>query len=262
VEGVSAPAGQVRVDGKVAVVIGGGGGLGGAIAAGLAGAGATVVVAGRDRDRAEAAAAAIRDGGGRAAGQTADTVVEADLEALRERVLADHGRLDILVNAAGSHLRRPTVDTDLEQWRRVLEVNLTGPFLACKVIGAAMLARGDGRIVNVASMAAHVGLDETAAYGASKGGLVALTRSLAREWAGRGVTVNSISPGFFLTDMNARLIAEGTERRRRIDERTPAGRVGRPEELVGAVVFLVSDAAGYVTGVDLPVDGGFLIGGI
>jgi NAD(P)-dependent dehydrogenase (short-subunit alcohol dehydrogenase family) len=111
-------------------------------------------------------------------------------------------------------------------------------------------------------MAAHVGLQETAAYGASKGGLLALTRSLAREWAGRGVTVNSVSPGFFLTEMNAELIAEGTERRRRIDERTPAGRVGQPSELVGAVLFLASDAARFVTGVDLPVDGGFLAGGI
>jgi NAD(P)-dependent dehydrogenase (short-subunit alcohol dehydrogenase family) len=259
---MSSPAGQLRVDGKVAVVIGGSGGLGGAIAGGLAGAGALVVVAGRDRDRAEAAAAAIRAAGGQATAHAADTVVQADLEAMRDRVLGEHGRLDILVNAAGTHLRRATVDTEVEQWRQVLEVNLTGPFLACKVIGAAMLARRDGRIVNLASMAAHVGLDETAAYGASKGGLVALTRSLAREWAGRGVTVNSISPGFFLTDMNAELIAEGTERRRRIDERTPAGRVGRPEELVGAVVFLASDAARYVTGVDLPVDGGFLVGGI
>jgi NAD(P)-dependent dehydrogenase (short-subunit alcohol dehydrogenase family) len=150
----------------------------------------------------------------------------------------------------------------VQEWRRVLDVNLTGPFLACKVIGAAMLDQGDGRIVNLCSMAAHVGLQETAAYGASKGGLLALTRSLAREWAGRGVTVNSVSPGFFLTEMNAELIAEGTERRRRIDERTPAGRVGQPSELVGAVLFLASDAARFVTGVDLPVDGGFLAGGI
>ena len=122
-----------------------------------------------------------------------------------------------------------------------------------------MLDQGDGRIVNLCSMAAHVGLQETAAYGASKGGLLSLTRSLARDWAGRGVTVNSISPGFFLTEMNAELIAEGTERRRRIDERTPAG---QPAELTGAVVFLASDAARFVTGVDLPVDGGFLAGGI
>jgi NAD(P)-dependent dehydrogenase (short-subunit alcohol dehydrogenase family) len=259
---MSLAAGQAGLDGKVAVVIGGSGGLGGAIAGGLAAAGAVVVVSGRDRDRAGRRAEAIRAGGGQAAAHPADTTVEADLVAMRERVLDAHGRLDVLVNAAGTHLRQPTVDTAVEQWRRVLEVNLTGPFLACKVLGAAMLARGDGRIVNVASMAAHVGLDETAAYGASKGGLVALTRSLAREWAGRGVTVNSVSPGFFLTEMNAELIAEGTERRRRIDERTPAGRVGRPGELVGAVVFLASDAARFVTGVDLPVDGGFLVGGI
>ena len=146
--------------------------------------------------------------------------------------------------------------------RQVLEVNLTGPFLACKVVGQAMLAQGEGRIINICSMAAHVGLQETAAYGASKGGLLALTRALAREWAGGGVTVNSISPGFFLTEMNAELIAEGTERRRRIEERTPAGRVGQPDELVGAAVFLASDAARFVTGVDLPVDGGFLVGGI
>jgi NAD(P)-dependent dehydrogenase (short-subunit alcohol dehydrogenase family) len=142
--------GQVRVDGKVAVVVGG-------------------------------------------------TGVEAELRALRDHVVAAFGRVDVLVNAAGTHLRRPTVATGLREWRRVLEVNLTGPFLACKVVGETMLDQGDGRIVNVCSMAAHVGLEETAAYGASKGGLLSLTRSMAREWAGRGVTVNSISPGFFLT---------------------------------------------------------------
>lgn len=254
--------GQVRVDGKVAVVIGGTGGLGGAIADGLAAAGATVVPTGRDPARVEAATKALRDLGRPTLAHPVDTTVEEQLRDLRDHVLDAFGRLDVLVNAAGTHLRRATVETRLPEWRRVLEVNLTGPFLACKVIGQAMLAQGDGRIVNVCSMAAHVGLHETAAYGASKGGLLALTRSLAREWAGRGVTVNSVSPGFFLTEMNAELIAEGTERRRRIDERTPAGRVGRPEELVGAVTFLASDAARFVTGVDLPVDGGFLAGGI
>jgi 2-deoxy-D-gluconate 3-dehydrogenase len=254
--------GQVRVDGKVAVVIGGTGGLGGAIADGLAAAGATVVPTGRDPARVEAATKALRDLGGPTLALPVDTTVEEQLRDLRDHVLDAFGRVDVLVNAAGTHLRRATVDTGLPEWRRVLEVNLTGPFLACKVLGQAMLAQGDGRIVNLCSMAAHVGLDETAAYGASKGGLLALTRSLAREWAGRGVTVNSVSPGFFLTELNAELIAEGTERRRRIDERTPAGRVGRPDELVGAVIFLASDAARFVTGIDLPVDGGFLTGGI
>jgi 2-deoxy-D-gluconate 3-dehydrogenase len=254
--------GQVRVDGKVAVVVGGTGGLGGAIADGLAAAGATVVPTSRDPARVEAATKALRDLGRPTLAHPVDTTVEEQLRDLRDHVLDAFGRLDVLVNAAGTHLRRATVETRLPQWQRVLEVNLTGPFLACKVIGQAMLAQGDGRIVNVGSMAAHVGLDQTAAYGASKGGLLALTRSLAREWAGRGVTVNSVSPGFFLTEMDAELIAEGTDRRRRIDERTPAGRVGRPEELVGAVTFLASDAARFVTGIDLPVDGGFLAGGI
>jgi NAD(P)-dependent dehydrogenase (short-subunit alcohol dehydrogenase family) len=254
--------GRVRVDGKVAVVIGGTGGLGGAIADGLAAAGATVVPTGRDPAGVEAATKALRDLGRPTLAHPVDTTVEEELRDLRDHVLDAFGRLDVLVNAAGTHLRRATVETRLPQWQRVLEVNLTGPFLACKVIGQAMLAQGDGRIVNICSMAAHVGLHETAAYAASKGGLLALTRSLAREWAGRGVTVNSVSPGFFLTEMNAELIAEGTDRRRRIDERTPAGRVGRPEELVGAVAFLASDAARFVTGIDLPVDGGFLAGGI
>jgi NAD(P)-dependent dehydrogenase (short-subunit alcohol dehydrogenase family) len=254
--------GQVRVDGKVAVVIGGTGGLGGAIADGLAAAGATVVSTGRDPARVEAATKALRDLGRPTLAHPVDTTVEEQLRDLRDHVLDAFGRVDILVNAAGTHLRRATVDTRLPEWQRVLQVNLTGPFLACKVLGQAMLAQGDGRIVNLCSMAAHVGLHETAAYGASKGGLLALTRSLAREWAGRGVTVNSVSPGFFLTELNAELIAEGTERRRRIDERTPVGRVGRPDELVGAVIFLASDAARFVTGIDLPVDGGFLTGGI
>jgi 2-dehydro-3-deoxy-D-gluconate 5-dehydrogenase len=254
--------GQVRVDDKVAVVVGGTGGLGGAIAGGLAAADATVVPTGRDPARVEAAAEAVRAAGRPSLAHPADTTVETELRDLRDHVLGAFGRVDVLVNAAGTHLRRPAEATGVQEWRRVLDVNLTGPFLACKVIGAAMLDQGDGRIVNLCSMAAHVGLQETAAYGASKGGLLALTRSLAREWAGRGVTVNSVSPGFFLTEMNAELIAEGTERRRRIDERTPAGRVGQPSELVGAVLFLASDAARFVTGVDLPVDGGFLAGGI
>jgi NAD(P)-dependent dehydrogenase (short-subunit alcohol dehydrogenase family) len=254
--------GQIRVDGKVAVVVGGTGGLGGAIAGGLAAAGATVVPTGRDPAKVEAAAKALRAAGLPTLAHPADTTVEAELRDLRDHVLAAFGRVDVLVNAAGTHLRRPAAATGLQEWRHLLDVNLTGPFLACKVIGEAMLDQGDGRIVNLCSMAAHVGLQETAAYGASKGGLLALTRSLAREWAGRGVTVNSVSPGFFLTEMNAELIAEGTERRRRIDQRTPAGRVGQPAELVGAVVFLASDAARFVTGVDLPVDGGFLVGGI
>jgi 2-dehydro-3-deoxy-D-gluconate 5-dehydrogenase len=182
---------------------------------------------------------ALVTGGGRGIGAAISRMlarcVEEQLRDLRDHVLDAFGRLDVLVNAAGTHLRRATVDTRLPEWRQVLEVNVTGPFLACKVLGQAMLAQGDGRIVNLCSMATHVGLDETAAYGASKGGLLALTRSLAREWA---------------------------ERRRRIDERTPAGRVGRPDELVGAVTFLASDAARFVTGIDLPVDGGFLAGGI
>jgi NAD(P)-dependent dehydrogenase (short-subunit alcohol dehydrogenase family) len=254
--------GQARVAGKVAVVVGGTGGLGGAIAEALAAAGATVVPTGRDPARVEAATRALRDQGRATLALPADTTVEGELHELRDHVVAAFGRVDVLVNAAGTHLRRAAVDTGAPEWRRVLEVNLTGAFLACKVFGHTMLAQGEGRIVNICSMAAHVGLHETAAYGASKGGLLALTRSLAREWADRGVTVNSISPGFFLTEMNAELIAEGTERRRRIEERTPAGRVGHPDELVGAAVFLASDAARFVTGIDLPVDGGFLAGGI
>jgi NAD(P)-dependent dehydrogenase (short-subunit alcohol dehydrogenase family) len=254
--------GHGQVAGKVAVVIGGTGGLGGAIAGGLAGAGATVVPTGRDPAKVAAATRALRDLGRPTLDHPADTTVEAELRDLRDHVVAAFGRVDVLVNAAGTHLRRPSVETDEREWRQVLEVNLAGPFLACKVVGQAMLAQGEGRIINICSMAAHVGLQETAAYGASKGGLLALTRALAREWAGGGVTVNSISPGFFLTEMNAELIAEGTERRRRIEERTPAGRVGQPDELIGAAVFLASDAARFVTGVDLPVDGGFLVGGI
>jgi NAD(P)-dependent dehydrogenase (short-subunit alcohol dehydrogenase family) len=253
----------VRLDGKVAVVVGGTGGLGGAIAGGLARAGAAAVVpTGRDPERVKQAVAAVHALGARSLAQPTDTTDERALGALLGRVEDAFERVDVLVNAAGITRREPTVATSGGDFRAIVETNLTGVFLACKVFGAAMLAAGGGRIVNLASMAAHLGLHQTAAYGASKGGVLALSRALAREWAAGGVTVNTVSPGFFVTELNAELIAEGTERRRRIEERTPAGRVGRPDELVGAVVFLASDSAGFVTGIDLPVDGGFLAGGI
>jgi NAD(P)-dependent dehydrogenase (short-subunit alcohol dehydrogenase family) len=251
----------VRVDGKVAVVIGGSSGIGRAVTLGLAREGAAVVPAARSRERVDAVVAEVADAGGKALAGYVDTTSEGELTTLRDQVLETFGRVDVLVNSAGTLARTTALETSVEDWNRVLEVNLTGAFLACRIFGEAMTAQRGGRVVSITSMASHVGLPQAAAYTASKGGLLALSRALAREWMPTGVTVNTVSPGFFLTDLNAHLLQEGSERRRRIEERTPAGRLGQLDELVGAVVYLASDGAGFVTGVDLPVDGGFLASG-
>ena len=249
--------GALALAGQTVVVTGGGGGLGSAMARGIAEAGAAVAVVDVDADRAETVARAVVAAGGRAVAERLD-VTDADaVERVMDAVSTRFGPIDGLVNAAGITRRGPAADFPQADWERVLAVNLTGTFLCCQAAGRRMLARGAGAIVNVASIAGHIGLPGTIAYIAAKGGVVMLTRGLAVEWASRGVRVNALSPSWFSTDMG-NLIDREPEYRDRVLRRVPLGRMGRPEELVGATVFLLSDAASMVTGHVLAVDGGVL----
>jgi NAD(P)-dependent dehydrogenase (short-subunit alcohol dehydrogenase family) len=243
--------------GRTIVVTGGGGGLGSAMVTGLAEAGAAVGVADLDAERAVAVVRTVEAAGGRALAQRLDVTDAEGVERVMDAVSRELGPIDGLVNAAGITRRGPAADFPREDWDRVLAVNLTGTFLCCQAAGRRMLARGVGAIVNVASIAGHIGLPGTIAYIAAKGGVVMLTRGLAVEWASRGVRVNALSPSWFATDMG-NLIDREPEYRDRVLRRVPLGRMGRPEELVGATVFLLSDAASMVTGHVLAVDGGVL----
>ncbi|MFQ5795850.1 MAG: SDR family NAD(P)-dependent oxidoreductase [Candidatus Bipolaricaulia bacterium] len=252
----------ISIAGKVAVVIGGTGGIGQAIALGMVREGASVIPTSRNLDRVKQAVNLITQHGGRSLVCPVDTTDEASLQELRTNVIEEFGRVDILVNSAGIHLRKPTIETTEAEWNTVLDINLTGPFLACKVIGQTMITQGRGKIINVASVASFVSLFEAPAYCASKAGLLQLTRSLAQEWARYNVNVNAIVPGFFLTLLNREILEKDPERRSLIEGKTPMGRLGDAEELVGAAVYLASDAADFVTGAAISVDGGFLTAGV
>ena len=246
--------------GRVAVVVGGTSGIGRAIALGLADAGADVVATGRRADFVDKAVEDIRSRGRRSVSITADVSDAASLTKLRDRCLSELGRLDIMVAAAGITKRVPTLQMDEADWTRILETNLTGVMRACRVFGARMVEQKHGRIITIASLASYIGLHEVAAYTASKAGVAGLTRALAVEWARANVTVNAIAPGVFETDLNRELLKSG--RGEEFKMRTPMARFGRVEELVGAAVFLASDAASFVTGQIIAVDGGFLASGV
>ena len=248
------------LSGKTAVVAGGTSGIGRTLALGLADAGADVVVVGRREERVQEVAGEIESRGRRTLRLTADVTNRASLERVRDACLEAFGRVDILVAAAGVSLRVSTLDMDDADWRRVIDTNLTGTLHACQIFGSGMVERGYGRIVNVASLSSFVGFHEVAAYTASKSGVAGLTRALAVEWAPRGVTVNAIAPGVFVTDLNRHLL--GTARGEELLARTPMRRFGELDELVGATVFLASDASSFVTGQLITVDGGFLASGV
>ncbi len=250
----------LSLEGKLAVVLGGTSGLGKALAIGLAEAGADVVASSRRAAEVEATAIEIEGRGRRTLRGCSDVTERASLESLRDSCRA-LGPVDILVNCAGITQRTPTLEVSEAEWAGILDVNLTGTLRACQVFGRAMLERGYGRIVNIASLSSFVAFHEVAAYGVSKAGVVALTRSLAVEWGKAGVRVNAIAPGVFPTALNSALL-DGTPRGRELRMRTPLGRFGEARELVGACVFLASDSASFVNGEVLTVDGGFLASGV
>lgn len=249
------------LNGKTAVVIGGSTGIGRAIALGLAQAGADVIASARRAQEVEAATSEIERLGRRSLPLTCDVTSESSLQQLLQQAVGALGKVDILVNSAGVTRRSPTLQVSAEDWNGILATNLKGAFLACQVFGRHMVERRYGRIINIASVASFVGLMEVAPYAASKAGLVGLTKSLAVEWAPAGVCVNAIAPGVFRTTMNQKLL-DGTARGQEFLLRTPMKRFGQVEELVGAAIFLASDAASFVTGVTIAVDGGFLASGV
>lgn len=252
---------KLDLTGRVAVVIGGTSGIGRAIAHGLAEAGADVVPTSRRAEQVEAAAAEIEGFGRRTLRAVSDVSDKASLEEVLSASVAEFGKVDILVNSAGRTKREPSLDVSEETWNEIMETNLTGTLRACQVFGGHMIENGYGRIINIASLSTFVSLFEVAAYSASKAAVASLTKSLAIEWAKRGVNVNAIAPGVFRTALNQKLLDE-SDRGREFLTRTPMGRFGQVDELAGAAVFLASDAASFVTGEVLVVDGGFLASGV
>ncbi|MFL6695970.1 MAG: glucose 1-dehydrogenase [Vitreoscilla sp.] len=243
------------LDGRVALVTGASRGLGLAMARALAAAGAHVVLAARDESQLEAAARDIRARGGRADVQAFDLLDEAAVVASMQAIRARFGRLDILLNNAGICLWGGLLESTLDDWRRTLDTNLTAVYLLAREAARLMVAQRHGRIINVGSYVSVIGRERLTAYVASKHGLAGLTKSLAGELGRHGVTCNGIAPGFFETEMAAPILRD-PERARIFTEAIAMGRWGRPDELAGAAVFLASDAASYVNGHMLHVDGG------
>ncbi len=243
--------------GRVAVVLGGTTGLGRAIAVGLADAGADVVPSSRRIAEVEKVAAEIESLGRRSLCVASDVHDRASLQDLHDAVLATFGKIDILVNAAGVTTKGPTLKADEKEWSRILDINLTGTLRACQIFGETMVSAGYGRIINLASLSSFVGFHGVAAYSASKAGVASLTKVLAIELAEKGVNVNAIAPGIFPTPLNSNLV-QGTARGEELLVRTPMHRFGQAHELAGTAIFLASQAASFVTGEVIVVDGGFL----
>lgn len=249
------------LSGKVAVVTGGNRGIGLALALALAEAGADVIPIGRTAERNEMAACDIQRIGRKTLPITADVTKMSDVVSALEKIVASFGVPHILVNCAGVNVKKEFLELTEDEWDLVLSTNLKSIFLCCKVIGGEMARLRRGKVINIASMGSYVGISRSAAYCASKGGVSQLTKVLAIEWAPYNVQVNAIAPGFFRTDLTRPLYLD-PQGNKKVLSRTPMGRWGVPEDLRGAVVFLASSAADFVTGTILPVDGGFLAYGI
>jgi len=249
------------LSGRVAVVMGGTSGIGRTLAVGLAEAGADVIATGRRENLVQKVATDIERAGRRSLRQTTDASSRQSVDAFRDAVLKSFDRVDILLNAAGQIFRKPTISISEAEWNNLMDVNLTGTLRTCQSFYEPLVKSGRGRVINIASLTSYVSFFEVAAYAASKSGVLGLTRSLAIEWAQKGVNVNAIAPGVFRTELNSGLL-DGTDRGRELLMRTPMKRFGNVSELVGTAIFLASDAASFITGQCVPVDGGFLASGV
>ena len=249
------------LSGRIAIITGGASGLGLAITRVLADFGATVVPCGRRREAVESACRSVEEAGGKAVPRTADVASRESLDTLRDDVVSQLGGVDILVNAAGKTFRKPTVAISEAEWSGLMDTNLQGTLRACQSFYEPLKASGRGRVINIASLGSYVGLFEATAYCASKAAVLSLTRNLAIEWARDSICVNAIAPGVFPTELNRKLI-EGTPRGNEFIVRTPMKRFGNPQELGGTAVLLASDAASYMTGTCIAVDGGYLASGV
>ena len=246
---------------RVAVVIGGTSGIGRTLSVGLAEAGAHVISTGRREPLVNEVADQVEALGRKSLRQAIDILDRSSIDSFRDAVMAKFGRVDILLNAAGKTFRKPTKDVTEAEWDDLMDTNLTGTVRACQAFHDPLVASGRGRVINIASLSSFVGLYEVAAYAASKAAVLSFTKSLAVEWAREGVNVNAIAPGVFRTDLNAKLL-DGTDRGKEFLLRTPMRRFGQQTELIGAAVLLASDAASFITGQCIAVDGGFLASGV
>jgi 2-dehydro-3-deoxy-D-gluconate 5-dehydrogenase len=253
--------GRFDLRGKVAIVTGGNGGIGLGIARGLADAGADIAVVGRNETKSDAAVTDLKARGVKAVAVTADVTDQAAVTGMVERVIRELGRIDILVNNAGINIRKPPHALELEEWRSVIDTNLTSAFLCSKAVHPAMKAAGGGKIINIGSMMSIFGASFAPAYAASKGGIVQFTRSCACAWAADNIQANAILPGWIDTDLTRRAREQIEGLHDKVLARTPAARWGAIDDFAGVAVFLSSQASDFVTGTAIPVDGGFSIMG-
>ena len=247
--------------GKVAIVTGGNGGIGLGMAKGLAKAGARVVVAGRNEEKSKAAVRELQALGGEAVAVNVDVADEASVDAMIAETVQRCGRLDILVNNAGVNIRKPAHELTLDEWRRVIDINLTSAFLCSRGAYPHMKRAGGGKIINIGSMMSIFGASFAPAYGASKGGMVQLTKSQAIAWAPDNIQVNAVLPGWIDTDLTRSARKQVAGLQDRVVARTPAGRWGTMDDMSGVAVFLASPASDFITGTAIPVDGGYSVQG-
>ncbi len=248
---------QFDLTGKVAVVTGASRGLGEAMALALAEAGADVALVARTAGSLDAVAARVREMGRRALAVPVDLSRTEGIEEMAHRVVDGYGRVDVLVNAAGTQARKPILEVTEEDWERVISLNLKAVLFCSQAVARRMIQQGRGKIINIASLSSSIGIQNISVYTAAKGGVLSLTRAMAVEWARHGINVNAIGPGYFPTELT-RGVYEDPQRNRWVVERTPMGRWGAPRDLAGAVVFLASEASDFITGELINVDGGWL----